>query len=145
MSGPAPAAEPRFRHNEGDSVRVPKLARLTDRLAALESAPVELSLFVEGSPGDAARLMRFASRRDMVLDEAQTLLDAGTEAAAECVFTLSRDGAAIGTITVGAAAGSGTVAIADPGLPAGSVLELLAPSPQDPALADISISIGARR
>lgn len=44
MSGAVPLAETRFRHNEGDRVRVPKLNRLVGAILDLPGPPAILSL-----------------------------------------------------------------------------------------------------
>lgn len=147
MTDSTPLAATRFRHNEGDNVRVPKLSRLLDHVVDLENAPdrIELSVFVEGSPAAGARLMRFASKRDLLLVSSLTILDAEDAASATSIFTLKKEGVTVGTINVAAGATSGIVSITDPALPAGAVLQLFAPSVQDATLADVSISIGASR
>jgi hypothetical protein len=148
MTDSIPLASTIFHHNEGDNVRVPKLTRLLDHVVGLESAPealVELVLFVDGSPGAGARLIRFASKRDMIAVAADSMFDAEEPATAASVFTLRRDGVVVGTITFGAGQSKAVVAFTDPDFPAESVLELFAPTPQDATLANVSISIGAIR
>lgn len=106
---------------------------------------VDLSIYVDGLVPPGARLIRYVSRRSLALVESDTLLDAGDAAAAGATFTLLKDGVEIGTIDVAAAGTGGTAAISDSALPAGSVLELIAPAVQDSTLADVTITIAAIR
>lgn len=106
---------------------------------------VDLSIYVDGLVPPGARLMRYKSQRALTLVASDTLLDADDAAAASAIFTLRKDGAGIGTIAVAAAGTGGTVAISDPALPAGSLLELFAPAVQDATLASVTITIAAIR
>ncbi len=106
---------------------------------------VDLSIYVDGLVPPGARLMRYKSGRALALVESDTLLDARDAATASSVFTLKKDGVGVGTITVAAAGSVGTVAISDPALPAGSLLELFGPAVQDATLGSVTITIAAIR
>jgi len=107
--------------------------------------PLTLAVYVQGLPGDAERIMRFIATGDFSIPAnfAGSQVDAETPPAdADAEFVVGKNGSSIGTITIEQT--TGTVVFDLTGgasFTAGDLLEILAPTPQDSALADISLSI----
>jgi hypothetical protein len=119
-------------------------------LVALAASAVgglyDISLFIPGQPAASAMVFQFVVPRAISLpvNLAGSLAKAGTAATSAAAFTLRRNGSNIGTTDL--AAGSATAAFTLAGgavFAAGDVLEMLAPSPQDATLADVSITLMA--
>lgn len=106
---------------------------------------VDLVMYIDGLPPDNGRIMRFISKRPLTLVESDSLLDATGAATAIAVFQMKKDGVNSGTLTVSAAGTTAAVVISDTDIPADSVLEIFAPSPQDATLENVTITIAAIR
>lgn len=108
--------------------------------------PLDLSFFVGGAPTAGQKIGKHvATRRFELKDEmAGSKLHAGTAATAASVFTVLRNGASIGTITVAASGTTGTFTTTGSGTEVfaiGDYLEITAPNPADATLADIAITL----
>jgi hypothetical protein len=68
-------------------------------------------------------------------------LEADVAATNAATFALAVDGVSIGTITVPAVGDTGIFSISTTKIPAWGRLTILAPNPQDPTLADITLSL----
>lgn len=107
--------------------------------------PLTLAVYVQGVPNDAERVMRFIAVRDFSIpaDFAGSQVDAETPPDDDdAEFIVGKNGASIGSFTIEQTTGDVTFDL--PGgasFTAGDIFEILAPTPQDSALADISISI----
>lgn len=121
-------------------------------LVALAAAAVggvyDIGLFIPGQPAASAMVFQFVVPRAIALPAnlAGSLAKVGTAATSAASFTLRRNGANIGTIDFAAGSATATFALAGGAVfAAGDVLEILAPSPQDATLADVSITLMASR
>ncbi len=108
----------------------------------------DIALFIPGQPAASAMVFQFVVPRAIALpvNLAGSLAKAGTAATSAAAFTLRKNGSNIGTVDFAPAAATATFAL--PGgtaFAAGDVLEILAPSPQDATLADVSITLMASR
>ena len=121
-------------------------------LVALAASAVgglyDIGLFIPGQPAASAMVFQFVVPRaiSFPVNLVASLARAGTAATSAASFTLRNNGSNIGTIDF--AAGSATATFSLPvgaAFAAGDVLEILAPSPQDATLADVSITVSASR
>jgi hypothetical protein len=121
-------------------------------LVALAASAVgglyDIGLFIPGQPAASAMVFQFVVPRAIALpvNLAGSLAKAGTAATLAAAFTLRRNGSNIGTIDFAGGSTTATFALAGgAAFAAGDVLEILAPSPQDATLADVSITLMASR
>lgn len=121
-------------------------------LVALAASAVgglyDIGLFIPGQPAASAMVFQFVVSRaiSFPVNLAGSLAKAGTAATSAAAFTLRRNGANIGTIDFAAGSATATFTLAGgAAFAAGDVLEILAPSPQDATLADVSITLIASR
>lgn len=102
----------------------------------------DLGVYVPAQPGDAAEVLKFVAVRAFTIadDFAGSRAHVGTNPTATAVFTVRKNGASVGTLsisTVGAptfATSGGATSFA-----VGDRLSITAPTPQDATLADVSI------
>jgi hypothetical protein len=113
----------------------------------ITSATYDISLSIQGKPSSGANVMNFVVPRSMSLPSGLTgtRTRAGTVAAATAVFTIKKNGTSIGTLTFpNSGANSATISFTSAvSFSASDLLQITAPSPQDTALADISILLVA--
>ena len=121
-------------------------------LVALAASAVgglyDIGLFIPGPPAASAMVFQFVVPRaiSFPVNLAGSLAKASTAATSAAAFTLRRNGSNIGTVDFAAGAAMATFTLAGGAVfAAGDVLEILAPSPQDATLADISITLLASR
>lgn len=109
----------------------------------------DIAVTVVGKPGSGERLVDLVAAAPFSIAAALagTRVRARTPAAADATLSVRVNSTEIGVITLAAGATSGTLtgATSPTTLVAGDVLEVIAPSPQDAALADLSITIAGTR
>jgi hypothetical protein len=108
----------------------------------------DIALFIPGQPAASAMVFQFVVPRaiSFPVDLVGSLAKAGTAATSAAAFTLRRNGSNIGSVDFAGGASAATFTLAGGGIfAAGDVLEILAPSPQDATLADVSITLMASR
>jgi hypothetical protein len=110
-----------------------------------ESDKVRLSLYIEGPPQAGEVVLQYGAVDHMTLPAglAGSVVYAQIEATAQATFELTQNGNVIGTITFGH---SPTITVSFPvaiNIVPGDVLQLIAPSPQDVSLANISFTLVA--
>lgn len=118
-------------------------------MTLLSSAPVvtanpyDIGVYVPSLPDDGAELLKFIAVRGFSLadDFAASRGHVGTNPTASAIFTVKKNGASIGTVTVstGGVFTFNTTGATAETFVAGDYLSLEAPSPQDATMADISI------
>ncbi len=121
-------------------------------LVALAASAVgglyDIGLFIPGQPAASAMVFQFVVPRAIAVpvNLIGSLAKAGTAATSAASFTLRKNGSNIGTIDFAAGAATATFTLAAGAVfAAGDVLEMLAPSPQDATLSDVSITLMASR
>lgn len=102
-------------------------------------------LFVDGAPASGQQLFRIKLPQTMTLVQEETSGDAAVAATASSVFSIKVNSVTVGTITFGAGQTTATASITSAEVPAQAVFEVLAPSPADSTLADVSLSIAVTR
>jgi hypothetical protein len=116
--------------------------------AGAAAAPFDLAVYFPGQPDAAERLLKLEVARGFTLpaDLAGSRGHADTAATAESVCTILKNGASVGTVTVAAASQDAAFSLAGGlALVPGDRLELVAPTTQDPTLADLALTlIGTR-
>jgi hypothetical protein len=116
--------------------------------AAAVGGLYDIGLFIPGQPAASAMVFQFVVPRAIgfPVNLVGSLAKAGTAATSAASFTLRKNGSNIGTIDFAGGAAAGTFTLAGGAVfAAGDVLEMLAPSPQDATLADVSITLLAAR
>lgn len=109
---------------------------------------IDVASFMPGQPGDNAKVIAivFARAVSFPINFAGSYLKAGAAATADSVYTVKKNGSSIGTITVAASGTTGTFSVASAqSFAAGDVLNIIAPTPQDGTLADVSLTIVGTR
>lgn len=104
-----------------------------------------LTVFADGMPTAAQQLLRVKLPVPLVIVDHDSIGDAGTAPTADAVFAVKIDGVSAGTLTFPAGQASATVSITTKDVPALSLLEVYAPSPQDASLADVTLSLAVSR
>jgi len=114
-------------------------------LSAASTAPdtYDLGVYVPDMPDDGAEILKFVAVRAFTLadDFSGSRAHVGTNPAATAVFTVKKNGASIGTISI-STVGVATFLTSGTGVEtftAGDRLSIDAPTPQDATLADVSI------
>jgi hypothetical protein len=126
-------------------------SRGSDLLALAASAVgglYDMGLFIPGQPAATALVFQFAFPRGVSFPAnlAGSTARAATAASSTAAFTLRRNGVNIGGVSFAAGSATGSFTLAGgAGFAPGDLLELLAPSPQDAALADISFTLVGMR
>lgn len=116
-----------------------EVVEATDRSALSKLHP----FFIPGLPAAGATVYQTVFTETTILKTTTpTELYAGVAATTSSVFTITRNGVSVGTITVAAAAQTGTVSVgADVTFNAGDRLSVIAPGTQDATLADVAITL----
>jgi hypothetical protein len=121
-------------------------------LVALAASAVgglyDIGLFIPGQPAASAMVFQFVVPRAIgfPVNLVGSLAKAGTAATSAAAFTLRKNGSNFGSIDFAAGSAMATFMLAGGAVfTAGDVLEILAPSPQDATLADVSITLMASR
>ncbi|MBX3580845.1 MAG: hypothetical protein KF810_02975 [Rhizobiaceae bacterium] len=109
----------------------------------------DVAVFAQGKPAAGELLLRHVFSDTGVTFPADLSASraSGRDAAtAEAVVSLEKNGSEFGTVTFAAAGDTGTFAAATPtGFAAGDILTVIAPSPRDATLADVSITLAGVR
>ena len=108
----------------------------------------DIGLFIPGQPAASAMVFQFVVPRaiSFPVNLVGSLAKAGAAATSAALFTLRRNGSNVGAVDFAAGAATATFTLAGGAVfAAGDVLEILAPSPQDATLADVSITLSASR
>ena len=137
----------------GDLLAANNLSDLANAATARSNlgvaAPVyDVSVFLPGQPADGALLARVLAARAFTLPAGASgsAAYAGTAATGSATVTIQKNGAGVGTIDWSAAGQTGAFTVGSPvSFSAGDKLELVAPSPQDGTLADLSITLAGTR
>lgn len=122
-----------------------------DLIGDLEPAnppTVDAATFVPGKPAESGTIMQFVTPRAITIPASAAGSHAyvGTAATATADFDIQKNGLSAGTLSFAIGANTGTFTVAsDVSLAAGDRLSIVAPSPQDATLADLSITIAATR
>lgn len=137
------------------ALRAGKLSIVASRgtsLVALAASAVgglyDIGLFIPGQPAASAMVFQFVVPRAIgfPVNLAGSFAKAGTAATTSAAFTLRKNGSNVGAIDFAAGSTAATFTLAGGAVfAAGDVLEMLAPSPQDGTLADVSITLLAAR
>lgn len=96
---------------------------------------------IEGSPTAAQELFKASFAVPINLLQSMSVGRAGTAATATATFIITIGGATAGTIAFLAGQTEATVALTTTRVPALSELKVVAPSPQDATLADITLEL----
>lgn len=125
----------------------PKAAGAWPAGVALSSGLYDLGGYIEGAMTPNEVVWKFYSPRSWTLPSgASGGAKAGTAATASTIFTLAKNGTAIGSITFAAAATTATVSITSTTtVAAGDVLTLTGPASPDPSLQDIAFTLAGTR
>lgn len=107
--------------------------------------PYDLALTISGKPDASAVVLSFVAVRAFTLPSSFTGSRAttGLVATDAATFTISKNGASIGTLQFAAAASTGTFSGSAGSFAAGDVLTITAPSTQDTTLSNISLVLVA--
>lgn len=112
---------------------------------AISNSVYDICLSIQGKPAAGANVLNFIAPRAYSLPSGLTgsRTHAATVAASTSVFTLKKNGTSIGTLTFpNSGANSATISFTSTvSFAAGDRLQITAPSSQDSALADISITL----
>lgn len=114
------------------------------------SAPYDIGNFFNGQPTSSEVIMRFVAGRTITFaaNFVGSQFKAGVAATASSVFTITRNGSNVGTITVGASGTSGTWTSSGGGAVtyvAGDVGTIVAPSSPDATLANLDWTLVGTR
>lgn len=110
--------------------------------------PYDLGFFVSGTPADNGMVMKFVATRAFSFAEhfAGSTGHCGTNPTSTAVFNVRKNGSGVGTISIDT---SGVFTFATSGgavsFAAGDRLDVLAPTPQDVSLADVSVTFAGAR
>ena len=108
----------------------------------------DMGLFVPGQPAATALVFQSAFPRAVTFPANLTgsTAQAATAASSAASFTLRRNGTNVGSVAFAAGSATGSFSLAGGvSFASGDLLELLAPSPQDATLADISFCLVGTR
>jgi hypothetical protein len=108
-----------------------------------QARPYDIGVFVPGLPGNGALVLQHVAVRDfrLPMDAVGSETWAGVDPDAEAVFDVRKNGVSVGSLDFAIASNTGVFSIAsDEDFAPGDRLELVAPSPQDAALADVSVT-----
>ena len=110
---------------------------------SVTNIPYDLATSIQGIPPNGLIVFTYVAPRTFTITAnfVGSQAKAGTAATASAVFTIRKNGASIGTVTLAASATTGTFSGAAASFVAGDVLTILAPSPADATLADIGITL----
>ena len=102
-----------------------------------------MQFVVEGQPsvGESVILTQFPVAVSLIA--AQSSGWAGTPSASDAVFTVLINGASAGTITFTAGQEDAAVSLTVTDIPAFTDFEIVAPTPQDASLADVTLTLAA--
>lgn len=106
--------------------------------------PFDLETFVNGPPADGATVLQTVLARTAQLPAGggNSQGYASTAATSASSFSITRNGVSVGTVNFGVGANVATFTIAsDVAFVAGDRIALVAPSPQDASLSDVSITL----
>jgi hypothetical protein len=106
--------------------------------------PFDVSLFVPGLPTAGATVLRFVFTRAVSFPASLTgsLAGCGIASTGAKVFTLNKNGSAIGSVNIAAAAVVATFTFASAvSFAGGDILTVVAPTPQDATLADFFMTL----
>lgn len=110
--------------------------------------PYDIGFFVPGTPADNAVVAQFIAVRAFTLadDFAGSKGVVGTNPLATATFTVKKNGSSIGTIAI-STGGVFTFATTGAGvsMAIGDILTVVAPTPQDATLADVSVILNGTR
>jgi hypothetical protein len=98
---------------------------------------------VEGQPTSGESILLTRNPVDWPLVASQCFITAETAPTSDAVVSIYVAGSLIGTGTILAGQDEGTVALTTPRVPANTTFEIVAPTPQDATLADITITLAA--
>jgi len=110
--------------------------------------PYDIGLFVPGKPASGATLIRFVFARaiSFQVNLAGSVSLVGAAPAAASVFSISKNGSSIGTLSFAASASYGAFSVANPqSFAIGDILSIMAPLIADASLADLSITLEGTR
>lgn len=121
------------------------LSSLDSKISAMDKKEYMLAAnYLNDKPGNSALLCRIIVAKYMVLKSGAPGSRAGcaTAPTAQAVLTLKKNGNSIGTVTINAAATTGSFSVSgDKRFYAGDILTIEAPASQDATLQDISITL----
>ena len=120
------------------------------QIADLAAGPFDVSVYYPGLPDSGAIALRVPVARavDFPADFSGSYASASAAATGSSVFTVNKNGSAIGEITFAAAASSGTFTTTGglaQALAAGDVLSIVCPGSADASLADVGIVLAGTR
>jgi hypothetical protein len=119
--------------------------RIADAVNYLLNRKSYLNIFADGLPSAGQQLLRTKFSERLVIAAVSSIGDAGVAATASATFTLQVNGSSIGTIVFGAGQTTATISLTSTEIPSLSVFEVIAPSPADATLADVTISLAVVR
>lgn len=117
----------------------------TGGAANVGSTDAEFAIFVPGMPGAGELVLTYNVTDGFTLQEADCSASCETPAAAQAVFSITRDGVPFGTVTFAAGQTEGVVDLGGATFVPDQVLRVIAPDPADIALADIAITLNGTR
>jgi hypothetical protein len=112
-------------------------------LSTAQSRLFDISTFVPGTPTAGATILQYVFSRDgsIPLNAAGAQSFAGTAATGVTVFTITKNGASIGTATFAGGTQIATFSVTATSFVAGDRIAIVAPNPADASLADINFTI----
>lgn len=120
-----------------------------DGLLVASNPPYDIGFFYPESPDAGVTMVQYVAPRALELPAGVPGGSAfvGTAPAdGDAVFTLLKNGAQVGSLTFASGAQTGTFSVAsNVSLAVGDRIALLSPDPADSALADVSVTLPARR
>lgn len=144
------AIKPRLMPLGGAAGAVLSKTTAADNAVAWVSQPYGFAIPISGKPTAGEMIGPFVADRAFTIPNgfAGSISNAGAAATATSVFTLTRNGSAIGTITYAGGSAAGVLATstnADVAVARGDRFFLVCPSTQDGTLADIGTTVVGTR
>lgn len=106
-----------------------------------DAAVADIAFSFSGNLLDGERLAGYAIAHAVQLDAASSVARCEVPSAGDVFFQILKNDAQVGRVDFASGTTSGTVSLTDPVLATGDVIAILAPSPADPDLAFVSITL----